>query len=142
VNNSRIYRYQAYTLVDITNTGITRFSASNEVARNQQRNWETVTQIFGLRNQLLRLAQFNPTVQDVGLFNFGINYKETHKIWQCEFEVEYKDIYRIDEDPVGVLIKDFYQVPFVGNLTETATFAKNVFCTSGNDKNIYFNFLG
>ena len=76
-------KYAVQTFFDITATGITghfkpakipfRDAAGNTItdleswtrSRNQQRNWETITQILGLRTQLFRLqylSQTQPTV--------------------------------------------------------------------------------
>ena len=43
--------YTGITLVDITATGVTRHRVDNELERNQQRNWETVLQVIGLKAQ-------------------------------------------------------------------------------------------
>ena len=45
----QLHYYTGLTLVDITATGVTR--NGEELARNQQRNWETVVQTMGLGAQ-------------------------------------------------------------------------------------------
>ena len=53
---SNLEHFTIITLVDITRTGITRNYAGEEHLRDQQRNWETVLQVLGIRAQ--------PTVTD------------------------------------------------------------------------------
>lgn len=141
MNNSRIYTYQGYTLVDITNTGIIKYSAVNEYQRNQQRNWETVVQILSLRTQILRIKLTSILYIDLNNYNFGSNYTGKHKIWSFEFDVEFQDIYKVGNNDFQILIDDFTQIPIITNLDETSSFSFPIFYSSETDKNIYFNFL-
>jgi hypothetical protein len=139
VNDQR-YIYQGYTLVDITPTGQTTYSPERELERNQQRNWETVLQILGLRTQTEIL--FTETLKDdVKNFspNFGINYTGQHKIWTFKFAVDYAEIYRDGADAYGLLKSDFKITPIILNLSETARPELPIFYTSGPWKNVYFN---
>jgi hypothetical protein len=140
IDEQRQHIYKGYTLVDITNTGITKFSKEHELARNQQRNWETVQQILSLRGQLFSLTQ-STSVGNIKKYEFGSAYRGTHQIWQFEFTVEMLDLYKIENNPVGVLEKDFTQTPVVTGLLETAKFDLPLFFTSGDNKNIYFKTL-
>ncbi len=137
IDEQRTYRYIGYTLVDITATGITKYTPQKEAERNQQRNWETVQQILGLKTQIFSLtqAQFNKNVKS---HQFGSNYKGSHEIWQFEFDVEYNNLYKLDTNPVAVLEQDFHQIPVVVGLTETAKFPMSLFYTAGENKNVYF----
>jgi hypothetical protein len=139
--NSRIYFYQGQTLIDITNTGVTKYSPDVEKQRNQQRNWETVVQLLGLRSQIISLEQFAPNVVDIGSYNFGSKYSKRHKVWQFRFGVEFKDLYQLDNDPVGILVTDFMQIPVVMGLDETIELDQGLFYTSGENKNIHFKTL-
>jgi hypothetical protein len=141
MNNSRIYTYQGYTLVDITNTGIIKYSVADEHQRNQQRNWETVVQLLGLRTQLLRIKPTGILHKDLNSYNFGSNYTGEHKIWVFEFDVEFQDIYKVGNNDFQILIDDFTQIPIITNLDETSSFSLPIFYSSETDKNIYFNFL-
>lgn len=141
MNNSRIYTYQGYTLVDITNTGIIKYSVADEHQRNQQRNWETVIQVLGLRTQLLRIKPTGFLHKDLNSYNFGSNYAGKHKIWVFEFDVEFQDIYKVGNNDFQILIDDFTQIPIITNLDETSLFSLPIFYSFGTDKNIYFNFL-
>lgn len=141
INNSRIYEYQGWTLVDITNTGITKYSQKAEFKRNQQRNWETVTQLVSLRSQLISLEYLSATLESVSKFEFGSIYTGKHSVWSFKFTVEHKDVYKLNNDDVGILIADFAQTPIIVNLKETAKFPLPLLYTTGENKNIYFKKL-
>jgi len=138
-DDSRIYRYQGHTLVDITHTGVTRHSPEQERARNQQRNWETVQQLLGLRAQVLDIAQRKLTKQE--LTNFGSEYRGQHTVWQFEFSVEVVNVFKLDQDPIGILLQDFNHAPIVVELDETVKFPMHLFFTTGGNKNIHFDLL-
>lgn len=141
MNDSRLYKYQGHTLVDITNTGVTKYSVDKEHQRNQQRNWETVVQILGLRTQLMRMELTDILNVNLNKYNFGRMYAGKHKIWVFEFDVEYQDIYRIGTDDFKILIDDFTQIPIITKLDETITPTLPIFYSNSDNKNIYFNFL-
>ena len=100
------FLYQGFTLVDITPTGVTNHTLNNELARNQQRNWETVQQLISLRTQptIISTDQFEDDVAHG--YNFGINYQGQHKIWTFQFSVEYADIYQVGSDRFGLAPND------------------------------------
>ena len=141
MTDSRIYSYRVSTLVDITNTNVTRFCAELEHQRNQQRNFESVIQILGLRTQIIRISRICTSEKNINDCQFGDAYTGQHKIWVLDFDVEYQDIYKIGNDPFRVLVDDFSQVPINVNLDETAEFPIPLFYTDGKYKNIYFNLL-
>lgn len=134
---SNQYLLQGFTLIDITPTGITFSHSENEFARNQQRNWETVQQIIGLRTQPT-IISVESTVEDVSKFNFGINYTGKHKIWNFTFSVEYDGIYQRGSDKFGLVKYDFKITPVILGLTETAVPQSPLFYPSGPWNNIYF----
>jgi hypothetical protein len=131
-DEQRTHTYKGYTLIDITNTGITKFSIEAEQARNQQRNWETVVQILGMRTQLFRVEQTGVRSQDVSTYKFGNAYKGKHQIWSFEFDVEFQN---------AVPSADFDQVPVITGLTDTANPTTPLFYTTGINKNIYFDLV-
>jgi hypothetical protein len=90
-------------------------------ARNQQRNWETVTQLIQLRTQVEDLGQ---PVQDNGT-------------WSFEFSVESPDVFRQDNDALAVLCQDCEGVPMLTNLDETALLVPQL-VVFGSDPNIWF----
>ena len=130
--NPRLITYRGYTLVDITNTGVTKFTPEAQRERDQQRNWETVAQILGMRTQLFRIAQTDVKTQNVKTYKFGDSYVGKHKIWSFEFDVEFEN---------AVPITDFDQVPVVVGLNETANLITPLFYTDGINKNIYFDLI-
>ena len=134
-------RFAVQTFFDITATGITghykparipfRDHADNIItdpeswnrSRNQQRNWETLTQVLSLRTQLFRLQL--PVVDT-------LNHS-----WMFEFEVEADNVYGDDVDPTAVLRADASGVPmlcWLNNRPELST----VLVTDGPDQNIWF----
>jgi hypothetical protein len=111
-------KFQCRTLFDITATGVTGHyrsvrgtfvdHAGNPIrneqdwncSRNQQRNWETVTQIISLRTQVFDLST-------------PVKHQDH---WQFEFEVETPSVFGTIENPVQVLIQDAHHVPMLNKL--------------------------
>ena len=126
-----------YSLVDITPTGVIRDHENQELARNQQRNWETLIQCIGLRAQPIETAV---RVDEVNLkdYDFGEMYEGYHKVWSFAFTTEHANVFDDGKSPVGFLNDSVDQVPVLTYLTETARFLLPVFYTSGAIKNIYF----
>lgn len=129
--------YTLYTLVDITATGVLN-TIGDETKRNQQRNWETVLQVCGIRAQPVMVN--GPTMFDAELsyFDFGEFYSGRQNIWCACIGIEHKDVYLVGDNPVAGLEKDFEQVPVITGLNETAKFILPIFHTHGAIKNIYF----
>ena len=125
--------FTGHTLVDITPTGVVR--PSNEKIRNQQRNWETVLQVIGLRTQPMLIDEPVCVTHDLEYYKFGNMFAGKQNIWLFNFAVEHLDIYGDDAE---ILEDDFNQTPFTVGLTETVGFLLPVFYTSGAIKNIYF----
>jgi hypothetical protein len=115
-------KIQCQTLFDITATGTTGHikpsrmpftdQAGSKItnvgqwnrSRNQQRNWETVTQLISLRTQV-------------------DNLKEPQQIddrWCFEFEVENKNLFTSGMDELSVLKEDCIGVPMLTGLNESA----------------------
>lgn len=130
------------TLFDITATGITGRHRSGQIpfvdqagnnitdqdqwnqARNQQRNWETITQLIQLRAQIEQLS---------------IPYVH-HNQWIFDFQVEIQDVFLLDGDPVGSLRADCADVPMLINLRETVR-TQPWLITAGTDSNIWFQVI-
>lgn len=135
----KVFEYRGYTLVDITKTGITITTEDTIKQRNQQRNWETISQILGLRTQLFELTFLGSVVDDVAKYQFGVNYTGLHRIWSFKFSSEYENIYLAQHDRYGVLKMDFKDTPIILGLEETALPPLPLIYVSGPDKNTYFN---
>lgn len=120
------------TLIDITNTGI-KYGNSKE--RDQQRNWETVLQVLGLKTQPmikdLPVMLGNINVSKVN-YLFGEFYEGQQSLWAFNFYCEH-NIYTLEQ-----LQEDFEQVPVILGLDETARFMLPIFHSYGTLKNIHF----
>lgn len=139
--NDNIYKYQGFTLIDITKTDVTNYSKDTEFVRNQQRNWETIGQLLGLRAQLLELNYIGCTEEDLINHSFGVNFLGTHKVWSFSFAVDHNGIFTENVDRYGRLKDDFKLTPIILNLNETAQIKSPIFVPSGVDNNIYFKSL-
>lgn len=135
-------KFACRTLFDITITGITghfksahmpfrdragqviQDSASWNRSRNQQRNWETLTQILSLRTQLFALTT---PIQD-----------QTGTCWMFEFETETAGVYGAEDDPTRVLREDANGVPMLRELNNTPDI-ETVLVTEGPAQNIWFS---
>jgi hypothetical protein len=135
-----LHFYTGVTLVDITPTGVTRFRPEVEHQRNQQRNWETVLQVLGLRTQPLHIRGPICVSEDLKEWRsaFGEMYEGIHKIWVFTWAVDREDIFLANGADRDLLEKDFEQVPIVNGLDETARFMLPIFHPHGAIKNIHF----
>jgi hypothetical protein len=134
-------KFACQTRFDITVTGITghckpaqmpfRDRAGQVIqdteswnrSRNQQRNWETLTQILGLRTQLFALTMPIPD--------------QTGTRWMFEFETETDGVYGPGDDPTRVLRADANGVPMLRELNNTPEI-ESVLITEGPNQNIWF----
>jgi hypothetical protein len=134
-------KYMCQTLFDITATGVTGHCKLNRMpfqdytgqwitnqtdwnrARNQQRNWETLTQILSLRTQLFELIL--PVRNTTGTS------------WMFEFETESTGTFGDESDPVKVLRQDAEGVPMLLDLDNRSDLLP-VLRTTGDYQNIWF----
>ena len=93
-------------------------------ARNQQRNWETLLQVIGLRTQ-----------PDVLVDPYCKN-----GVWHFEFETSTEGVYDIagNSNPVAGLLQDCTGVPMMINLDEQNN-VQPTLCVQGADQNIWFD---
>ena len=127
----------AFTLVDITCTGVTHNRGNNERQRDQQRNWETVLQCLGLRTQPVDIQGPKSVVWDVDYGTFGELYHGRQRVWCFTFTSDREGVWG---DELELLLKDFNEVPIIQGLDETARFILPIFYTSGGINNIFFRF--
>jgi hypothetical protein len=113
------------TLIDITNSGINRYTSEKEKEFNQYKNWVTLLQCVGLRS----IIQYdeNPQSELVDIKDFGTKYKGKHRVWTFKFKPDREDTYNTKDDPIGLLVEDLHQVPVIKNLDETINISKTVF---------------
>jgi hypothetical protein len=133
--------FQGFSLVDITPTGITRTgSNTDELERNQQRNWETVIQCMGLRTQPQNIRDPGSIEVDINdqHFEFGDFYSGIQRVWTWSWAIEGPGVYDLLGKELAGLQQDFEQVPIVTGLNETARFMLPIFYPYGTIKNIYF----
>jgi hypothetical protein len=134
-------KIQCRTLFDCTRTGVTGAFRASEIpyqdradqlvdnqltwhrSRNQQRNYETLLQIFGLRTQPQEITQ--PALID--------------GMWQFSFVSESEGVFDMhnNPDPLAGLLVDCEGVPMVTGLGESPGIA-TVLTTQGSQQNIWF----
>ena len=134
-------KFMCQTLFDITATGVTGHCKASRMpfcdrsgtlitdpeawnrARNQQRNWETLTQILSLRTQLFALTDPIPD--------------QSGTQWMFEFETETDGVYGPVDDPVLILRADADGVPMLRELNNDPDI-ETVLITDGTRQNIWF----
>lgn len=123
-----------YSLIDITETNVVgnRYFLSDDnwnFQRNQQRNWETVVQLLGLRFKTKTI--YSPKRLDncrPAAYGFGWQYGPISNIsiWKCQCNYENNeniDLWKIRED--------FDKIPIITNLSESIIFSNNCFYSIG-----------
>lgn len=129
-----LYRYimdiiEIQTLVDITNTRVSRLSQGTQQQLDQQRNFVTLIQCIEIRS----IVSFNEppvikTGQDLKHLEFGTNFKGKHTVWTFRFSTDRESVYADnDGNYIGGLIEDLHEVPVIKNLTETININKSIF---------------
>ena len=134
-------KIQCRTLFDCTRTGVTGAFRASEIpyqdragqpvhnqqdwhrSRNQQRNYETLLQIFGLRTQPQEITQ-PQLINDMWHFDF---VSESEGVF---------DMYN-NPNPLAGLLVDCEGVPMVTGLSEKPGIAP-VLITQGDQQNIWF----
>ena len=134
-------KFVCQTLFDITATGTTghpkatrwpcqdrsgKVIADAEAwnrSRNQQRNWETLQQILGLRTQITEIT--DPVIDASGTRGM------------FEFSTDTAGAFGSDSDPTAVLRTDAAGVPMLtDNVSEAVS--DTCLCTQGRHQNIWF----
>jgi hypothetical protein len=126
------------TLIDITNTNVTRANQGTPLEYDQYRNWTTLLQCIGLR--CIISYDNNPIsdIQDIKGLGFGSAYKGKHRVWRFTFRPDRQGLFDDGANPIGLLLEDLNNVPIIGKLTETINIDRSVFNT---DDSIYKNTL-
>jgi hypothetical protein len=129
-------RVECYCLFDITCTGVTNQRRTNSwpitandgqiidneralhYARNQQRNWDTITQLISLRTQPFNLT--NPKqIKLTDPASAGFDRAGPLTAWHFEFEIEFADQWRENDDELFRLKQDTNGVPMIIGLEES-----------------------
>lgn len=132
-------RFACQTYFDITATGIIGHCKESKLpfkdragqlitdihswnrARNQQRNWETLTQLISMRAQIFELLE-------------PVRFNNQ---WSFEFEVETQGVFGSSADPVAVLRTDAEGIPMINNL-DNSNELPPILITKGTQQNIWF----
>jgi hypothetical protein len=116
------FRYTQLPTIDRAGQRITNQTEWNR-SRNQQRNFETLTQLISLYTQPLELTDpsYNTQLQQ----------------WEFEFVVEFSAIFATENDSLGLLKQQSQHVPMIVGLTETAVTQRQLI----PDVNIFFQEL-
>lgn len=117
------YKSSRVPFQDLTGTSITNEISWNR-ARNQQRNWETITQLISLRTQISELQ----------------NPKKNKNTWSFEFESETPYAFGPEDDPTKLLLSDSAGVPMLIGLGNIKNLTP-LLIVSGLDQNIWFDIL-
>jgi hypothetical protein len=127
-------KYKVRTLFDITSTGVTGHFKSSRAkfatqdtwdrARNQQRNYETLTQLISLRTN----------ISDVTL------PVEIDGYWEFEFDTETESNFGDESDPFLVLRQDAGGVPMLTELDNDPD-VDPMLITQGARQNIWFELV-
>lgn len=147
--------YEVFTLFDITYTGTKRNYNARIIpfvdqahrkivcadtwqkSRNQQRNWDTVIQLLGLRNQPVSFTLPIVAMEDLANFKFGPKYIGKANVWKFTCEYEHADLYRVGDNVFKILEDDFRNVPMITGLSESVTIHPSCFQILP-ECNIYF----
>ena len=131
-------RFTAFTLVDITETGVQRVSESNTKEYHQQQNLNVLLQTIGLRTQIFEpkvLIHHNIDLSKEKFGDFFINEEAT--VWSVNFQIETDSVWTIDQDELGILKEDANGIAITPDLDNTVEFPVNIFDTQDNI-NLYF----
>jgi hypothetical protein len=125
---NRLMRYCLYTLVDITATGNHR--SGEKLARNQQQNFDTISQTIQLSGNMY--YDDLPIKMPADIFG-----SPSIDCWYFEWTMEIDELFLRQTDPIAGLKSSFEYVPFIPGLTEQVTFDKPFFKLG---QNIIFDF--
>lgn len=144
---------KGYSLIDITNTGVlaqynstlpTFMDNAKQVvkdkegwdrSRNQQRNWETLTQLMSMITQPT-ILQSPIAERDVDLQDYNFGYTGNHTVWTFMVGAEMSGIFDAGV-PSGRLIDMCNKIPIITGLKETITSEKSMLDTVITP-NLYF----
>ena len=137
--NTYIMLIKCATLVDITKTNVTRNAKPQgssltqlewDFFRNQQRNWDVIIQLLGLRFQPEEITTPVKVTYNILNTSFGSDYVIYNAVSVWEFSVSFHANFDI-----SLLHTDFNNIPIISGLTESVKFNKACIFTDGNYKN-------
>ena len=130
-------RIAAFTLVDVTPSGVTGEDNMHLSAYHQMQNLHMLLQVIGMRAQPLDYRVEILDGEDMANHRFGGCHAGIHRVWRLEFSTEHRSAWDDGEDEFGELRRDIANVSIVNDLDNTADFPKDCF-DALEDPNIYF----
>lgn len=129
-----MHTYMIATSVDITPSGVRHKIDDPDwlLKRNQQRNYDTLLQVIGLRCQPL-----NPEIQILSQVRYGD--AELARAWVLTFQTDREGVLGPDGE---FFLQDVHGVPIVPGLTETTPSFPPQFLSRGSLKNISISLGG
>lgn len=131
------------TLVDITNTGVTRVRDNNTKEYHQQQNLNVLLQTISLRTQPLEpVVKFYDDIDEMKklkMIGFGNMFEDVDaRVWTLQFHYENEDVWLDETGPLGLLKKDIHGVAITGDLDNTVDFPVNIFDVQINPNILFF----
>jgi len=115
------------TLIDITDTKISRSTQGSQLEHDQYKNFTTLKQCVELRSIIS--YDHIPSVETIDIkdLEFGSKYKGKHNVWTWKFYPDRAGVYSDENNEIGSLIEDIDGVPIIKKLTETINIDKAIF---------------
>lgn len=131
--------FTVFTLIDLTDSGVTDITLNDTKEYNQAQNLNTFLQSISLRTQPIIVSVSKREAEDLSDYEFGSNYTGSHNLWVVRFASEYKGAWQKDLDPMYYLIQDCNENVITTGLDDTIEFINDLFDTkSVENKNMYF----
>lgn len=124
------FPYQSKTGAEIKN------DAELHKARNQQRNFDTLQQLIGLRTQVT-ITDDPAVVDNKNIPEFAWAGRNA-KVWKFSFEVESQAQWLIDNDELWLLKNDSDRTPMLLGLEETAMLDSCISTQGDKPNTVYY----
>ena len=131
-------KISAFTLVDITNTGVSNEMEMNRPEYHQMQNLQMLLQVIGMRMQPLNYRVSILENQDMTSHEFGPMHEGTHKVWRLDFDVDFPSAWHDGNTKFGEFANDVRNVSIVSDLDNTADFSPHDAFDAGPNANVYF----
>ena len=115
------------TLIDITDTKISRSTQGSQLEHDQYKNFITLKQCVELRSVISYDHSPSSETIDIKDLEFGSKYKGKHTVWTWTFYPDRAGVYSNNSNEIGSLIEDIDGVPIIKKLTETINIDKAIF---------------
>jgi hypothetical protein len=115
------------TLIDITETKVSRPNQGSALAHDQHRNFTTLKQCVEIRSNISYEFSPDKEVIDIKDLGFGSKFKGKHAVWTFRFNPDRAGVYSNGVDEIKELVNDVHEVPIIKKLTETINIEKAIF---------------